>query len=101
MIFIKELRNIIFILSLTWSRDFGKNKLPKKTKNKLPKKDKYNTSFNVPFGQYEWNVKSFGLTNTLSIFQNIINSIFNQYSHISIVYIDDILIYPEDINLTL
>ncbi|CAN4118010.1 unnamed protein product [Withania somnifera] len=56
------------------------------------------TAFNVPFGQYEWNVMPFGLKNAPSEFQNVMNSIFNHISHISIVYIDDVLIFYEDID---
>ena len=40
----------------------------------------------------------FGLKNAPSEFQNIKNSIFNHISHISIFYIDDVLIFSEDID---
>ena len=30
----------------------------------ISEKDKYKTAFNVPFGQFEWNVMPFGLKNT-------------------------------------
>ncbi|KAI5338518.1 hypothetical protein L3X38_017789 [Prunus dulcis] len=39
----------------------------------------------------------FGLKNAPSEFQNIMNEIFNAYSHFSIVYIDDVLIYSQSI----
>lgn len=58
--------------------------------------DKYKTAFNVPFGQYEWNVMPFGLKNDPSEFQNVMNSIFNHLSSFSIVYIDYVLIFSED-----
>ncbi|CAN4115889.1 unnamed protein product [Withania somnifera] len=64
----------------------------------INEKDKYKTAFNVPFGQYEWNVMPFGLKNAPSEFQNIMNGIFNPFSHMSIVYIDDVLIFYEDID---
>ncbi|XP_069145995.1 uncharacterized protein [Solanum lycopersicum] len=64
----------------------------------ISEKDKYKTAFNVPFGQYEWNVMPFGLKNAPSEFQNIMNSIFNCISQFSIVYIDDVLIFSEDID---
>ncbi|KAH0752254.1 hypothetical protein KY285_005402 [Solanum tuberosum] len=64
----------------------------------ISEKDKYKTAFNVPFGQYEWNVMPFGLKNAPSEFQNIMNSIFNDYSYMSIVYIDDVLIFSENID---
>ncbi|KAA0058433.1 Enzymatic polyprotein [Cucumis melo var. makuwa] len=41
--------------------------------------DCYKTTFNVPFGQYQWNVMPFGLKNAPSEFQKIMNDIFNQY----------------------
>ncbi|CAL2257673.1 unnamed protein product [Prunus armeniaca] len=59
--------------------------------------DRYKTAFVTPFGHYEWNVMPFGLKNAPSEFQNIMNEIFNPYSHFSIVYIDDVLIFSESI----
>ena len=64
----------------------------------VAEKDKYKTAFNVPFGQYEWNVMPFGLKNAPSEFQNIMNSIFNHISQMSIIYIDDVFIFSEDID---
>lgn len=64
----------------------------------ITEKDKCKTTFNVPFGHYKWNILPFGLKNAPSEFQNIMNSIFNTYSHISIVYIDDVLIFSENID---
>lgn len=64
----------------------------------ISEKDKYKTAFNVPFGQYDWNVMPFGLKNALSEFQNIMNSMFNDYSYMSIVYIDAVLIVSENID---
>ena len=40
---------------------------------------------------------SFGLKNTPSEFQNIMNDIFNAYTGFSIVYIDDVLIFSNSI----
>ena len=60
--------------------------------------DKYKTAFTTPFGHYEWNVMSFGLKNALSEFQNIMNDIFNSFSHFTIVYIDDVLVYSKYID---
>ena len=59
--------------------------------------NKYKTAFVTPFGHYEWNVMSFGLKNAPSEFQNIMNDIFNPYSHFFIVYIDDVLIFSKSI----
>ncbi|KAL2498553.1 polyprotein [Abeliophyllum distichum] len=63
----------------------------------IDEKDRYKTAFNVPFGQYEWNVMSFGLKNAPSEFQKIMNDIFNPYQNFSIVYIDDVLVYSDSI----
>jgi hypothetical protein len=48
-------------------------------------KDRYKTAFAVPFGQYEWNIMPFGLKNSLSSFQRIMNDIFNSYSKFCIL----------------
>uniref|UniRef100_A0A9I9D788 Reverse transcriptase domain-containing protein n=1 Tax=Cucumis melo TaxID=3656 RepID=A0A9I9D788_CUCME len=53
--------------------------------------DRYKTAFNVPFGQFQWNVMPLGLKNASSEFQKIMNDIFNQYQEFTIVYIDDVL----------
>jgi hypothetical protein len=62
-------------------------------KIQLHPKDRFKTLFTVLFGQYEWNVMPFGLKNTPSEFQRIMNDIFNAYSKFCIVYIDDVLIF--------
>ena len=43
-------------------------------------------------------VMSFGLKNASSELQKIMNDIFNPYSKFSIVYIDDVLIFPQTID---
>ena len=40
----------------------------------------------------------FGLKNTPSEFQNMMNEIFNEYIRFSIVYIDDVLIFSNNNN---
>ena len=64
----------------------------------IQESDRYKTTFNVPFGKYEWNVMSFGLKNAPSEFQKIMNDIFNPYSKFIIVYIDDVLIFSQNID---
>ena len=59
---------------------------------------KYKIAFTTPFGHYEWNVMPFGLENAPSEFQNIMNDIFNSFSHFTIVYIDDVLVYSNSID---
>ncbi|KAL4193797.1 hypothetical protein AMTRI_Chr06g201140 [Amborella trichopoda] len=51
----------------------------------IQEQDKYKTAFNVPFGQYEWNVMPFGLKNAPSKFQKIMNDVFNAYHHFNIL----------------
>ncbi|KAL3359794.1 hypothetical protein AABB24_016335 [Solanum stoloniferum] len=63
------------------------------------KEHSYKTAFNVPFGQYEWNVMPFGLKNAPSEFQKIMNDIFNPYLDFIIVYIDDILVYSKTLEM--
>uniref|UniRef100_A0A3Q7GTK7 Reverse transcriptase domain-containing protein n=1 Tax=Solanum lycopersicum TaxID=4081 RepID=A0A3Q7GTK7_SOLLC len=55
------------------------------------KEHTYKTAFNVPFGQYEWNVMPFDLKYAPSEFQKIMNDFINPYMDFIIVYIDDIL----------
>ena len=55
--------------------------------------DRYKIAFTVPFGQYEWKAMPFALKNAPSEFQKLMNDIFNPYSKLSIVYIDDVLIF--------
>ena len=64
----------------------------------LEETDKYKIAFVVPFGHYEWNVLPLGLKNAHSEFQNIMNSIFNDYSHFTIVYLYNILVFSDSIN---
>ena len=64
----------------------------------ISEKDRYKTAFTTPFGHYEWNVMPFGLKNAPSGFQNIMNDIFNSFSHFTIVYIDDVLVYSSSID---
>lgn len=54
-------------------------------------------AFNVSFRQYEWNVTSFELKNSPFEFQKIMNDIFNPYVSFIIVYIDDVLVYSDNL----
>jgi len=58
----------------------------------IAESDRFKTAFNVPMGQYEWNVMPFGLKNAPSEFQKIMNDIFMPFTNFIIVYIDDILV---------
>ena len=45
----------------------------------IKEEDRYKIAFIVHFGHYEWNAIPFGLKNTSSEFQNIMNDIFNPH----------------------
>ena len=50
--------------------------------------------FQTRYGQYEFLVMSFGLTNTLTTFMDVMNRVFPSYlDSMVIVFIDDILVY--------
>ena len=66
-------------------------------KIQIQPEDRYKTTFTVPFGHYEWNVMPFDLKNAPYEFQNIMNDIFNDYTKVSIVYIDDVLLFSNSI----
>ncbi|KAI2654876.1 Transposon Tf2-6 polyprotein [Labeo rohita] len=59
--------------------------------------DEWKTAFSTTTGHYEYQVMPFGLANSPSIFQALVNDIFrDMLNHHVIVYIDDILVYSED-----
>ena len=67
-------------------------------KIQISESDKYKIAFTTSFGHYEWNVMPFDLKNAPREFQNIMNAIFNSFSHFIIVYIDDVLVYSNSID---
>jgi len=60
--------------------------------------DEWKTAFRTRYGSFEWNVMPFGLTNAPAAFQRFVNSILSDMLDVCVVvYLDDILIYSEDI----
>jgi len=59
--------------------------------------DEWKTAFHTRYGSYEWLVMPFGLTNTPAAFQRFVNTVFADMLDVCVVvYLDDILIYSED-----
>jgi len=56
--------------------------------------DEWKTAFGIRYGLYKFQVIPFGLTNTPSIFQDMMNHIFSDMSDLGLlVYMDDFLIF--------
>jgi len=60
--------------------------------------DKWKTTFQTRYDAFKWLVIPFGLTNTLAAFQHFMNDMFSNLLDVCIVvYLDDILIYSNNI----
>ena len=59
--------------------------------------EEWKTTFRTHYGSFEWLVMPFGLMNAPAAFQRFMNDIFSDLLDVCvIVYLDDILIYSED-----
>jgi len=60
--------------------------------------DKWKTAFRTRYGAFKWSVMPFGLTNAPAAFQCFMNDVFSDLLDVCIVvYLDDILIYSDNI----
>jgi Reverse transcriptase (RNA-dependent DNA polymerase)/RNase H-like domain found in reverse transcriptase len=60
--------------------------------------DEWKTAFRTRYGSFEWLVMPFGLSNAPAAFQRFMNDIFADLLDVCvIIYLDDILIYSEDL----
>ena len=62
--------------------------------------DEWKTVFRTRYGSFKWLVMPFGLSNGPAAFQRFMNNIFADMLNIRVVvYLDDILIYSDNINI--
>jgi len=60
--------------------------------------DEWKTAFCTRYGAFKWSVMPFGLTNAPAAFQRFMNDMFFDLLDVCVVvYLDDILIYSDDI----
>jgi len=64
---------------------------------RIKEEDIYETTFHTRYGHYEFVVVPFGLSNALATFMCLMNNVLHSYlDKFMIIFIDDILIYPNN-----
>jgi len=64
----------------------------------IAKGDEWKTTFQTRYGAFKWSVMPFRLTNAPAAFQCFMNDVFSDLLDVCVVvYLDDILIYSDDI----
>ncbi len=63
---------------------------------KIQEDNKWKTAYCIRYSHFEYQVMSFGLSNTSASFQSYINKIFAQTIFV-VMYLDDIFIYTKDL----
>ena len=64
----------------------------------IAKGDEWKTTFHTHYGAFKWSVMPFELTNAPATFQCFMNNVFSNLLDVCVVvYLDDILIYSDDI----
>jgi len=64
----------------------------------IAKGDEWKTTFQTCYGAFKWLVMPFGLTNASATFQHFMNNVFSDLLDVCVVvYLDNILIYSDDI----
>ncbi|KAK3545866.1 hypothetical protein QTP70_016399 [Hemibagrus guttatus] len=65
---------------------------------RIRESDEWKTAFVTPTGHYEYLVMPYGLVNALSVFQDFMHTVLQEFLHKSvIVYIENILIYSRNL----
>jgi hypothetical protein len=65
---------------------------------KIRESDILKTAYLTHYGQYEFTVMSFGLTNVPTYFMNLMNKVFmEELEKFVVVFIDDILVYSKSV----
>jgi len=66
---------------------------------RMRKDDEHKRAFRIRYGLYEYKVRPFGLINATATFQTMMNKILREFlDHGVVVYLDDILIYSENMD---